>query len=328
MKVSDKRFICRVKLGIHNKEKIMRYVSERAVIHPNWSRASLALIVSVITFWFGGLGLSAADEVTPSQTAQMQQWFSQTPKVVGSRSGSIFLKGTYIELGMHTIGSFGAEDAVYFADGFHPLQNLYGTSYGMLGFIYNPLGWASSTDKPTNSGDFFLPGTPEEVWGVSWNYGASNENTVRYMNAGLNDQQSISFAARFAARTVDAPKVFAKADGFPKELSSGTDRRSQWQGTATRSALVNQTMVSESLSVTQTVHFDVNDKFFVINVVLTNTGTTTISGLKYLRSVDPDQEAGSPVNGTSGATQNYVAFQPPRGTQSAFPLGNTKKALW
>lgn len=310
----------------------MRYVSERAVIHPNWS---LALIVSVITFLFGGLELSAADEVTPSQPAQMQQWFSQTPKVVGSRSGSIFLKGTYIELGMHTLGSFGAEDAVYFVNDsnrlndFHPLQNLdpTRTSYGMLGFIYNPLGWASSTDKPTDSGDFFLPGTPEEVWGVSWNYGASNENTVRYMNAGLNDQQSISFAARFAARTVDAPKVFAKADSFPKELSSGTDRRSQWQGTATRSALVNQTMVSESLRVTQTVHFDVNDKFFVINVVLTNTGTTTISGLKYLRSVDPDQEAGSPVNGTSGATKNYVAFQPPRGTQSAFPLGNTNKAL-
>ena len=301
----------------------MRCANENSVIHPYWSRAALALIVSGFTFLLGSQGLSAVDEVTSSQPALTQQWFPQTAKLVGSPSGSIFLKGTYIELGMHTLGSFGAEDPAYFADGFHPLQYLNGTSYGMLGFIYKPFGWASSSDKPTESGDFFVPGVPEEVWGVSWNYGASNENTVRYMNAGLNQSQSISFAAR----TVDQPSVFAKANGFPRDLSSGTDRRSQWQGTAIHSALVNQTMVSESLRVTQTVHFDVNDKFFVINVVLMNTGTTTISGLKYLRSVDPDQEAGAPVNGTSGATQNYVAFQPPRGTQSAFPMGNTNKAL-
>ena len=296
----------------------MRHVIERLVIRVG----SLALIVSVLTCCFSGQALSAAEQVKPSQPAQTQQWFPQTAKLVGAPSGSILLKGKYIELGMHTLGSFGAEDPAYFTDGFHPLQNLR-TTFGTLGFIYNPLGWTLPTDRPIDSGDFFVPGVPEEVWGVSWNYGASNENTVRYMNAGLANPPLTSLVSRL----VDTSKIFAKAVGFPKDISSGNDRRSLWQGTATHSALVNQIMVSESLRVTQTVHFDVSDKFFVINVVLTNTGKTTIFGLKYLRSVDPDQEAGTPVNGVSGATINYVSFQPPRGTQPAFPSDNTNKAL-
>jgi Bacterial Ig domain len=298
----------------------MRYAAKKAAIY----RIYLALLISALAFWLSGQSLSAADQGQQPQPAQTQQsLLGQTAPLVGTPSGSIFLKGTYIELGMHTLGSFGAEDPAYFADGFHPLQNIRST-FGTLGFIYNPLGWTSPTDRPTDSGDFFVPGTPEEVWGVSWNYGASNENTVRYMNAGLANPPLNSFISHL----VDTSKTFTKENNFPKDISSdGSDLRSLWQGSVTHSAVVNQTPVSESLRVTQTVHFNVNDKFFVINVVLKNTGTTTIFGLKYLRSVDPDQEAGTPVNGVSGATNNYVSFQPPRGTQPAFPSDNTNKAL-
>ncbi len=298
----------------------MRYAAKNSAIYRIYS----ALLISALAFWLSGQGLSAADQGQQPQSVQPQQsLLGQAAPLVGTPSGSIFLKGTYIELGMHTLGSFGAEDPAYFADGFHPLQNIRST-FGTLGFIYNPLGWASPTDRPTDSGDFFVPGTPEEVWGVSWNYGASNENTVRYMNAGLANPPLNSFISHL----VDTSKTFANENNFPKDISSdGSDLRSLWQGSVTHSAVVNQTTVSESLRVTQTVHFNVNDKFFVINVVLTNTGTTTIFGLKYLRSVDPDQEAGIPVNGTSGATNNYVSFQPPRGTQPAFPSDNTNKAL-
>ena len=150
----------------------MRYVPASAAIY----RSSLALLISALTFWLSGQGLSAADQVKLPQPAQTQQsLLGQTSQLVGTRFGSILLKGTYIELGMHTLGSFGAEDPALFADGFHPLQLLNGNTSGTLGFIYNPLGWVSSTDRPTDSGDFFVPGIPEEVWGVSWNYGASND---------------------------------------------------------------------------------------------------------------------------------------------------------
>lgn len=301
----------------------MRHVPGSAAIY----RSGLALLISALTFWFSEHGLSAADQGKPPQLAQTQQpLLGQTSPLVGTPSGSVFLKGTYIELGMHTLGSFGAEDPARFAGGFHPLELLNGTTSGTLGFIYNPLGWVSSTDRPTDSGDFFVPGVPEEVWGVSWNYGASNENTVRYMNAGLADQSN-TFARTLVAQLVDAPNSIAKALNFPQDISSGNDRRSLWQGSVTHSALINQRTVSESLRITQTVHFDVSDKFFVVNVILKNVGTTTIHGLKYLRSVDPDQEAGAPVNGVSGATNNYVSFQPPRGVKLGFPSDNTSKAL-
>jgi hypothetical protein len=310
----------------------MRYVPKNDVIH----RSFLALFFGVIAFGFGGQDLSAADQVKLPQPAQTQQSLpgltSQLVRTGVGSAGSVLLKGTYIELGMHTLGSFGAEDPALFADGFHPLQGLFGTTSGTLGFIYNPNGWTLSTDRPTDSGDFFVPGVPEEVWGVSWNYGATNENTVRYMNAGLADQPSNTLSRALGAAPVnggvigvDNPPI--NKPKFPWDISDGNDRRSLWQGSVTHSALVNQGTVSESLRITQTVHFDVSDKFFVVNVIMTNIGTTTIHGLKYLRSVDPDQEAGIPVNGVSGATNNYVSFQPPRGTQPAFPSDNTNKAL-
>ena len=47
----------------------------------------------------------------------------QVGKLVGTPMGSIFLRGNYIELGMHTWGSFGAEDYVSEQDGFHPWEN-------------------------------------------------------------------------------------------------------------------------------------------------------------------------------------------------------------
>ena len=238
--------------------------------------------------------------------------------------GSIFLRGNYIELGMHTWGSFGAEDYVSEQDGFHPWENQTldenENNIGQLGFIVDPDGWDTG-NPPTTSGDFFIPGTPEEVWGVTWSFGTGE--TASFMNAGLVDGgygAAKSAETKSVARGYPLQQAVLPSTGYPQDISNGNDRRAVWRGVA------NNVNAGQELTITQTVHFDINDKFFVLNVVMTNTGTVTINDLKYLRSVDPDQESGAPVSLTS-VTNNYVVYQPPRNQLSAFPPDNTDRAL-
>jgi len=107
------------------------------------------------------------------------------------------------------------------------------------------------------------------------------------------------------------------------DTSSGSTLSAQWVGTATSG--------SEQLQLTQTVSFDADDLYFVINVNMVNTGTTTLNSVEYMRNVDPDQE--QPWSGGSFTTRNWVEFQPPRPASgsrvflAARPAGNTDKAL-
>jgi hypothetical protein len=287
-----------------------------SALNNAWLRYLLVMVVMV------GASLTTAAESNQKQLGTQKA--RQVAKVVGTPAGSIFLKGKYIEVGMHTLGSFGGEDPVNFSDGFHPLEQVTidpqtsAPVSGILGFIVNPNGWKSPTDKPPYSGDFFVPGTPEEVWGVTWDYGASYENTVRFMNAGL--------VGSGGAGLVDIPVQVPPEAKFPTDDSKGNDQRATWRGTANHQASINGVTVSESLVITQTVHFDVNDQYFVMNVVMTNVGQNTIKRLRYLRSVDPDQEGSDPVNSTY-RTLNYVVYQPQRGSQQGYPAGNVDKAL-
>jgi hypothetical protein len=238
-----------------------------------------------------------------------------TAKAVGTGAGSIFLQGKYIEVGMHTLGSFGAEDAPPVNPPFHPTQSL-------LGFVVDPNGWNVAGPDPATSGDFFVPGDPEEVWGVTWSYGQAGAATC-FMNAGLVD-----IATSPAARALlDGPQAIQPSRGYPIEITGrGSERIAIWRGVASKDFLELDSVVTQELDIVQTVRFDTEDKFFVVNVVMTNVGTVDIPQLKYLRSVDPDQEAGSPVGGDS-TTNNYVVYQPPGTASAAFPDGNLDKAL-
>ena len=72
--------------------------------------------------------------------------------------GDVFLGGNYIEVGVSQRGSFGTSSVAPASFGSHAL--------GGLGLMADGDGW-NTGNKPT-TGDFFLPGTPEERWGIAY----------------------------------------------------------------------------------------------------------------------------------------------------------------
>ena len=190
------------------------------------------------------------------------------------------MQGDYVEVGIHRAGSFGTQNSA--PSGFHP------NSGSRLGFVadHQKDGWSSGT--PAYSGDYFVPGSPEEGWSLEWTSPTGGERN--FGNYGLMGGAAIATTSL-------------------TETSSGTTRSAVWTGTATSG--------SEAVDVVQNVHFSVDDLFFVISVTLTNSGASTLTNVEYMRNVDPDQE--QPWTG-SFVTDNYVQYQPG-------DAGNKDKAL-
>ncbi len=93
----------------------------------------------------------------------------------------IFLQGLFIEVGIHSAGSFGTSQ--YAPAGFHTWPNYASGPYeGRLGFVADQGrdGWGVGT--PPQTGDYFVPGSPEEGWSVEWTVGGSERP---YSNFGL-----------------------------------------------------------------------------------------------------------------------------------------------
>lgn len=183
--------------------------------------------------------------------------------------GEVFLQGDFVEVGIHSAGSFGTSNTP--PEGFHALPT------NRLGFVADPGkdGWDAGT--PPQSGDFFVPGTPEEGFAIEWTTDGVETTFGNFGLMGLSDIPVTSLV----------------------ETSSGDVRSAVWQGDA-----VSETDPNEKLRVTQTVRFRKGDLFFVINVVLTNIGTVPLESLEYMRNVDPDQE--QPITGDF-TTSNYVS---------------------
>ena len=200
----------------------------------------------------------------------------------------VFLQGNYVEVGINNAGSFGTSTSA--PAGYHARPE-YGQTGGELGFVADPAkdGWKSYY------GDYFVPGSPFEGWGVKW---GPSTGTHLFSNAGLMGMDDVP--------TTSLTKT-----------SSGTTESAVWVGTATSG--------SDQLKITQTVSFGVNDLYFVIDVVMTNVGTTTLQNVEYSRAVDPDNE--EPLT-DDYTTSNYIADQPPHtGVTTAYPAGNTDQAL-
>ena len=208
------------------------------------------------------------------------------PSLAVKIGGDVFLQGDFTEVGIHPSGSFGTVGPA--PAGFHPGGALSTSSSGgrQLGFVsdigadgwtvgtFNPDG---SIKTPAQSGDYFIPGAPEEGWSVEWNGAGGAER--QFVNHGLSNK-------------FDVPQTSLT------DTSSGATRSSVWQGTA-----IPATTSAEQLRITQTVTFQRGDQFFVISASLTNVGSTTLKSLEYMRNVDPDQEQDLTGNFT---TSNFV----------------------
>lgn len=160
-------------------------------------------------------------------------------------SGEAFLQGSYLEVGMARCGSFGTAGPT--PAGYHPNM-----SDRRLGFIADAGrdGWTVGT--PAYNGDYFLPGTPEEGWGVQI-------NGTNYVNSLVCSSNGIP----------------GNITGYSKTFTTVS---ANWQGAVA------------GLSIASRTYFPLDKLYFVTEVTLTNTTGSTLNGVYYMRNVDPDNE--------------------------------------
>jgi hypothetical protein len=172
--------------------------------------------------------------------------------VVGN---DVFLEGTYLSVGISGAGSFGTYNAA--PAGFHPSADYGGT----LGLRYDQDGFDMG-NAPT-TGDFFLPGTPEERFVLG--YKISGEPSV------FNNSETMHYDY---GEPIDVIR-----ESF-SNLSSGTTLEAQWVGHTG----------GDNLRVTQVVQFEYDQRVFTNTVTLQNVGSTPLESVRYMRNVDPDQD--------------------------------------
>ena len=115
---------------------------------------TLAVLMVALTIPFNLLPVSAEDAADYKAHSEYN-----------SSTGDVFLGGKYIEIGVSRHGSFGTYTSPK-SSGFH-------TSGKSLGMIVDNDGWDSG--KSPTTGDFFLPGSPEERYILAYYY-----NGVKY----------------------------------------------------------------------------------------------------------------------------------------------------
>lgn len=158
-------------------------------------------------------------------------------------SNNVFLQGQFIEVGVSECGCFGTTEGQ--PAGYHG-------NMGALGFVADPDqdGWTTGT--PAFHGDFFLPGSPEEGFGVQ----IDGTNYGNFETCG----------------TYQIP-VSSVSNDFYDDTHFAF-----WNGSI------------NGLDINQEVSFKEDGLFFIIKVDLTNTNSSDLNNVYYMRNVDPDNE--------------------------------------
>jgi len=168
-------------------------------------------------------------------------------------SGNCFIQGKYVELGIGPCGTFGT--SIDAPPGYHPRGATSGPNVLKLGFIADQGkdGWDIGTSgKPNYCGDYYVPGTPEEGWGITMNGINYNNNLL----CTLNEMPGSVMEYR----------------------NNGTIISGTWEGKINGLSVSAKTMVP------------IDKLYFLTEVTLKNTTTDTIRNLYYMRNIDPDNE--------------------------------------
>ena len=185
-------------------------------------------------------------------------------------SGNAFLQGNYVEVGMAPCGSFGT--TVNSPAGYHPRTNIANNT--AMGFVADADrdGWTTGT--PGYVGDFFLPGVPEEGWGITMN--------------GVNYNNNL----RCGAATNQITGTITNYNVTANEVSA------TWTGTL------------NGMTIEAKTYIPLTSTYFITEVTLSNTTAATLYNLYYMRNVDPDQGSSTPGGG-GASTLNTIVFQNP-----------------
>lgn len=188
---------------------------------------------------------------------------AQVATTVAGTGVNAFLQGNFMELGVSHCGTYGTETGLVVPAGFHPR---FAGADGM-GFVADVGrdGW--SVGSPDFCGDYFLPGSPVEGWGLGFN-GTDFVNTDRcFINAITGNNTST--------------------------LYTGTDLKNVWEGSIS------------GMNIKQESYFPLNALYIVTKVYLTNTTTAPMTDVVYVRNVDPDND--QPISGDFTTTNTVVS---------------------
>ena len=233
-------------------------------------------------------GLLGLIMMLTSLTAIVIPTFALEEPTVGARSetsanGDVFLGGNYIELGISKGGSFGTSTSPK-SKTFHPND-----TKNRLGMVVDNDGW--DVGKAPTTGDFFLPGSPEECYILAYR---CNGSTYQY---------------RVADRNVQSGTLSWKAPPTAKDASKGDTLRAIVTGET-----------PQGVKLTITYSFGVNDRYYRTKVEIENTAGMDITDVRFVRSFDPDQDQGKTGNYD---TYNKVICNP----KSSAPAGEENYAM-
>ena len=164
------------------------------------------------------------------------------------------MRDNFVQVGVASCGSFGTAGNAPF--GYVTREECGTPALSRLGFVADvgQDGWNVGT--PTFCGDYFLPGSEIEGWGIQF-----NGNDFFNSNTGV-------VCANF-----DVPGTVTAVNG----LGPG-DRTTMWRGTVA------------GMDVKQFTRIPHDSMFFITDVILTNTTAATMNNVYYARWVDPDND--------------------------------------
>ena len=236
--------------------------------------------------------------------------------IIGAKSSlaqmvgdNVFLKGKYVELGVAPNGGYGS--TVDAPANYHPYLGgasitfydpgsaTTNTSSNYLGFVADAArdGWAVGT--PPFWGDFYLPGSPQEGWGIA---AEGIERDAYIPNFQTSPTTGYSTYGSFGPTT----KMSGTNIGYS---NSGGISRAIWKGTDS----VGVSDLDSTISIRQTTKLDTDKLYFTVNVVLVNTGTSPLNNIYYIRTVDPDNEE-TREGASAFTTDNSITYQLPNPT--------------
>ena len=190
----------------------------------------------------------------------------------------VFLRTRLVEMGLRAGASFGSDGGAPAGWSPRPDPRNFGQDPRSLGFVADPdrTGWATDAFD----GDYFLPGQPEESWGLE--FGGSV-----YINSTNSEDRN----------DIPGAWVPGSAQCVPRDLCGRRGgARATWEGA------VAGVEVEKSYEI---LH---EGLFILVETTLTNASGADISDLYYMRSVDPDNNVS--INGGDFSTTNEVLSQP------------------
>ena len=190
-----------------------------------------------------------------------------------SASDRVFLPGRFLEIGLQDNAAFGANGA---PTGYHAYP-----AGSHLGEVYDlgHDGWTTGT--PPFFGDYTYPGGPFEGWEVQANGTARGQASCVGLTTG----------------TYTNTGSFGLTGHLTGYTNFGGQLTAYWHGTA----------LSGNLVIDQNTEVDTNGSAAVVTVYFHNAGSTTITGVYYLRSCDPDNDETRPSG--DFRTKNKITYQ-------------------